>query len=480
MRRMETKSKFALCGALFAAGLACANSLQVTNVVVSQRDETTATVTFDVAWQNAWRFTNINHDAAWVFFKVRREGTTDWHHMMLEGSGINPSGYSNGVGTAVDLIVPSDRMGLFVRRATEGSGTLAATNLTAVWNFASNGLTQTARVHVWAQAVEMVYVAAGAFAAGSGGSENNAFTLTTISTNDGSVAPSGSGTLGGAAGGYPTGQTAPNALWPNGYGAFYCMKYEVSEGQWVDFFNTLTDAQKATRDSTGGAGKNTDGVNVRNTVAWTSGDATTSARDRACGYLGWSDGTAIADWSGLRPMTELEFEKTCRGTLLPVANEYVWGTAAISKTTAIANDGTGSDTATGGNCNCNSSTPYGPYRVGIYATATSSREAAGASYWGVMDLGGSLWERPVTIGHATGRAFTGTHGNGKLTAAGDADVAGWPGADSFGVGFRAGAFMYGTDWTRTSERLHAAPVYAPRCSDYGARAVRTAPAGVAP
>lgn len=480
MKRSDKRKTLVLCGMALAAGCVCANGLQVTNVVVSQRDETTATVTFDIAWQNAWRFTNINHDAARVFFKVRREGTADWRHMILEGSGINPADYSSGVGTAVDLIVPSDRMGLFVRRTEEGSGTLAVTNVTAVWNIASNGLTRASRVHVRAEAAEMVYVAKSAFAAGSGGNEIGAFTLTTIGTGDASVEPSGSGALGGAAGGYPTGQTAPNAAWPNGYGAFYCMKYEVSEGQWVDFFNTLTDAQKAARDITGSSGKNTDGVIIRNTVSWTSGDATTSVRDRACSFLGWADGVALADWSGLRPMTELEFEKACRGPVLPVANEYVWGTTAISATTSIANDGTGADTATGGNCNYNACSPDGPYRVGIYATATSSREAAGASYWGVLDLGGNLWERPVTIGHATGRAFTGAHGNGELSAAGSADVAGWPGDDSVGAGFRAGAFMYKAEWTRTSDRENAATVYAPRCSDYGARAVRSAPAGVTP
>lgn len=179
-------------------------------------------------------------------------------------------------------------------------------------------------------------------------------------------------------------------------------------------------------------------------------------------------------------MTELEFEKACRGTLPPVANEYVWGTTSISATTAIANDGTGSATATGGNCNYDTCVPNGPFRAGIYATATSSRAAAGASYWGILDLGGSLWERPVTIGHATGRAFTGEHGDGELTGSGQANVAGWPGNDSVGAGFRAGAYMYKAAWTRTSDRENAATVYAPRCADYGFRAVRTAPAGVLP
>jgi formylglycine-generating enzyme required for sulfatase activity len=471
MKSLGKQMAVAVCGLLLSLETACANGLQVTNVWVDKRDDTTAYIKFDISWQHAWRYTNINHDAAWVFFKVRPEGSTTWQHATLEGSGVNPPGYSNGVGTAADLIVPNDRVGLFVRRAEQGSGTLAVTNVQAVWNIASNGLVKTSRVYIWAQAMEMVYVAEGSFAAGSGGNENNAFTLTTINTNDASVAPSGSGSLGGAAGGYPTGQTAPNALWPNGYSAFYCMKYEVSEGQWVDFFNMLTDAQKSARAA------------YASKMSYNSGVASSAARDRACNNLCWPDCAALADWSGLRPMTELEFEKACRGPLPPVANEYVWGTTTISATTAIISENTGLDTATGGNCNYDACSPDRPYRVGIYATASSSRSAAGASYWGILDLGGSLWEQIVSIGSGSGtagRAFTGAHGDGILTASGDANVTAWPGWGGDGSGFKGGAFIYSADWTRTSDRLGAIVVYPYRCQDYGCRAVRTAPAGVLP
>jgi hypothetical protein len=64
----------AVCGLLLTAVQnSAANGLQVTNVTVRKRDETTAYLTFDVSWKNSWRYTNVNHDAAWVFFKARQE-----------------------------------------------------------------------------------------------------------------------------------------------------------------------------------------------------------------------------------------------------------------------------------------------------------------------------------------------------------------------------------------------------------------------
>ncbi len=88
----------------------------------------------------------------------------------------------------------------------------------------------------------------------------------------------------------------------------------------------------------------------------------------------------------------------------------------------------------------------GPVRVGIFATNNADRVSAGASYWGIMELSGNLYERPVTIGHATGRAFAGTHGDGVLTAAGNANVSAWPGEDAAGTGIQGGT----TDNTSSS------------------------------
>jgi hypothetical protein len=68
-------------------------------------------------------------------------------------------------------------------------------------------------------------------------------------------------------------------------------------------------------------------------------------------------------------------------------------------------------------------------RAGIFATATSSRVEAGASYYGVMEITGNVWEQTVSIGGLSGRSFTGLHGDGEITASGYADVDFWPGAN---------------------------------------------------
>ncbi len=211
-------------------------------------------------------------------------------------------------------------------------------------------------------------------------------------------------------------------------------------------------------------------------------------KDIACNYLSWGDMTAYLDWSGLRPMTELEFEKACRGTIAPVANEYPWGTTGIAPpvptpwpmagatTEGIATNysttlGNASYSTTDGAIN-------GPLRVGIFAAngSNSGRATAGASYYGIMELGGNLFERPVTIGNASGRAFTGTHGNGVLAAGGDPDGATWPAPTTAdGAGFRGGAWNSDAVRLQVSDRNAATTESTSRSSSFGGRGVRGAP-----
>ena len=464
MKRQRKQTLAVIAVLALAAAGARANHLAVTNVTVEGIDDSTANIQFDISWENAWRYTNINHDAAWVFFKVLPQGDTEnaWQHAILESSG-----HDVGSGTNIDIIVPDDRVGLFIRKADEGAGDVAVTGVKAVWNFASNGLANTAKVRVQAFALEMVYVAEGEFAAGSDGTGANEFTLTTISTNDPTVVPTGTGSLGGKAGGHPEGQTPPNASWPNGYSAFYCMKYETTQGQYADFLNTLTDAQDDNRYYSG--------AGYRYTITGSFTNYSTAEPDRACIRLSWDHGAAFADWSGLRPMTELEYEKACRGPLPPVADEYAWGTTIVEQQTGHSSspaDGSGAETATPSGANCNYANAMGgAVRAGIYATGSSSRQAAGASYWGIMELSGNVWEGVANIGSA----FTGLHGNGVLTAAGAADVSNWTGGGS-----RGGSWYRDHVEARVSDRWRYATAPSTDHRYSGWRSVRTAPAGVEP
>jgi hypothetical protein len=115
--------------------------------------------------------------------------------------------------------------------------------------------------------------------------------------------------------------------------------------------------------------------------------------------------------------------------------------------------------------------------------ADSTRDVLGASYYWVMDLAGSVWERVVTPGHPRGRAFRGTHGDGTLASYGIATNADWPLGDHEpgGYGYRGGGhYEHGrpdSDFNPFSPvewRRFGSWGGAPRSIGYGFRAVRTA------
>ena len=479
----------AACSLLLAlAGSARANNLAVTGVTVKPRDNSTALIQFDISWENSWRQIDINHDAAWVFFKVLAENRDweSWRHATLDGVGINPPGFSAGTGTPLDLIVPDDGTGVFVRRAQEGDGTLSASGVSVVWNFASNALVKTDRVRIRAYAVEMVYVAQGAFYAGSGGTEPHAFyagasdnlpflvdaAWSAPSASSPDARRTGNVTNQLWAGGTISAGTLHDAF-PTGYKPFYCMKYEITQEQWADFLTALTPAQAATHYFAT--------TSARHTISKDADIYTAAAPDRACGFLSWADSLAFAAWSGLRPMTELEYEKACRGPLPPVANEYAWaqsGDLTIEKQTGhIGTDGSGSETASPSSANCNFAKGIsGPVRAGIYATTGSTRAEAGASYWGILDLSGNLWERCVYIDQ---RTFQATHGTGTLSETGAATNADWPTSMAISR-VRGGSWNFDTTWARVSCRAHTTYGFSGRDQTYGFRAVRSAPADINP
>jgi hypothetical protein len=81
----------------------------------------------------------------------------------------------------------------------------------------------------------------------------------------------------------------------------------------------------------------------------------------------------------------------------------------------------------------------------------------------------------VTVGNAEGQAFAGTHGDGVLSAGGDANVVSWPGSAAGGAGFRGGSWSSHVDGLRVSNRGGAAYTGATRSYSYGWRGARSAP-----
>lgn len=268
-------------------------------------------------------------------------------------------------------------------------------------------------------------------------------------------------------------------IYPNGFEGFYAMKYELSQEQYVRFLNKLNSTQQKARTREDldqlqeGAyvfGTHTNKPDCRNGIvvgARSNGlvifacnltdDGKVSQEDDgqtvACNYISVNDMLAYADWAGLRPLSEMEYEKMGRRPYPQVPGLKGWAggdiTLAELPTDETFANGTKSggdnERLTDGNVNAGGKVS-GPVRVGSYASNANYPVEAGASYWGLMDLSGNLAEYYYNVGTA-GRAFHEQYyglsqGNGALATTGEVDInpAYWPrNAKAFAL--RGGSFM---------------------------------------
>ncbi|MEO1437883.1 MAG: SUMF1/EgtB/PvdO family nonheme iron enzyme, partial [Bacteroidota bacterium] len=254
------------------------------------------------------------------------------------------------------------------------------------------------------------------------------------------------------------------APYPKGFAAFWSMKYEITEDQFVSFFNTLTNGQKVNNDPTGPDGKNTDAEFSRNTLAWTSGNMTTLAPERAVSFLTYESCAAYLDWAGLRFMTELEFEKAAKGPTHTV-DMFASGSPSVfdGGIYTIDNDGSANAIITNHGENITNMTYFitdqgGPDRVGIHAASSvnNTREETGGSYYGIMELSGNVYERLIGIGTPINRAYDGSHGDGELTGSGFHNVVSWPANGSEGAhSYRGGSWANDVGFCRIADRNSA-------------------------
>jgi formylglycine-generating enzyme required for sulfatase activity len=437
------------------------------------------TIQFTVQWDNSWRIATgpSNWDAVWLFVKYQDCATNLWRHVDLSTTVSNHT----VTGSQLEVITVSDAKGVYLRQNTNAVGNITSATVTLTFSTLVN-----AGYNYQVFGVEMVNIPTANFVLGdcTGGTGGVGFYCQNIT-----AATQAAGFANGA---YACCGWAPalTSAYPMGVNSFYCMKYEISQEQYVAFLNTLTYDQQLNLTSvppqsaagTLAMAANTNGRNgiriqtpgaLSNIPAVYGNDLNNNGtfneaadgQNIACNYLQWSDLMAYLDWSALRPMTEFEYEKVCRGTLPQVVNEYAWGVPAAQPSpapitqalsSAIANAGTANEiSTTSGNGLCAwgaNNAALGPLRCGFAATATSSRVQAGGSYYGCMDMAGNVWEQCVggrqDIGTNYG-GFAGAVGDGLLLATGYANASGWP---AWGGSTSGGGMMRGGDWFTNDAR----------------------------
>jgi formylglycine-generating enzyme required for sulfatase activity len=491
-----------------------ANNIQVGTVVLQNQDVSAGAnnaanfteIKFDLSWENSWRLTTGpgNWDAAWIFAKYRI-GTGDYRHAHLSTNAAHHS-FDAGTSSNPITITPSaDGLGVFVYMTNAGTASLLdIKDLTLRWNYRANSLAPVGdndQVTVQVFAVEMVYVPQGSFYIGDGNQtttiiSNNAFRKSNnsgVADRNDAVLISSEGAIdfvnATGVGAFDPISTAAEAAfqayrlpaqYPKGFRAFYCMKYDVTVRQYVDFFNTLptTGISRQNRRPEAASLTSYTVTNHRQRFSWpgtAASDATVNTAANSSGWVGMQgisveDALTYMDWAALRPMTELEYEKACRGhdivhgPLYPIPQEYAWGNTSINgtgvpvATTTAWTSGThvvnpsnatetpGSTTFTTWWCNyayAGTSTGTvlrGPVRAGFFASknpfpATDPRRNAGASYYGIMELTGNLAKLVIStaVRNSSGTyslrvkpsSYTGQHGDGELDADGRFNQSNW-------------------------------------------------------
>ena len=472
---MKTISKFTLLLSVLAFNL-YGSDLQITNVRVLDRADIAnnpLSVLFDVQWDNAWN-TDKNHDGIWIFMKFNSRWNN--HVKLVPGSqqilqdridNGNPSFEFSPDSLGFFLVPPAGHRG--------GVNYKLQIAINPTQNIARPRL-RGLKVH----GIEMAYIPSGPFTVGSpdtsatkraafyasdaSGNPGGLFTIT--SEDEIAVLPTpGNFYYWSENPLYNGDQQGPiPAAFPKGHDAYYLMKYELTQGQYADFLNDLPDSWASLRSPIGGR----EYLKKRGSLRLIDGRYVAESPSRPMNQISFTDGLAYSDWAALRPITELEYEKAARGPSDPIEGEFVWGTNNYSALERYVDD----------------------HHELVFSNTLdekdlndANRAKFGASYYWVMDLSGSVWEKVITVGNAIGRSFTGSHGDGRLHF-GHADNSDWPTSDDEvgGFGYRGGGYYEpGTQYSDFNPhspigyRYYGAWSGGPRSIAYGYRAGRSAP-----
>lgn len=458
-------------------------NLQITHVERIEGADNTRSRGFVVTleWENSWHNAR-NHDAAWIFLKYLTEDGAS-AHIFLEPGSAEQLYKGDATMPEAALDVAEDRTGVFVYAREEYRGPLSYRFYVALDTSAGPVLNYPGNAQLRCYGVEMVYIPEGPFSLGD---------PDTLALNFGAYYRSGTGgtfdglyqinsadqeiPVGPEVGSlnyrvediiYQGDQRGPiPPSFPNGYGAFYLMKYELSQGLYADFLNTLGDFPAAHRANFGSRGYSDAGGTIH-----LEGDCyVADAPTRRNVFMHWDDMMAWTDWAALRPYTEFEYTKAACGPQSPLPLEYPWNNSSLDGLMRTVDPDTKAMQMLNGLTEAD--------------LTEVNRTAFGASYYWVLDLAGGMWEKVITPADLVGRQFTGPHGNGTVDYYGFADVNEWPTGfhgESAGYGYRGGGYYGRPGWgdfnpySPIAYRLYGAWSGGPRNVAYGFRAARTAP-----
>lgn len=477
---------------LYLSIASLANNVEISNIVLIGSPGNYR-IQFDLSWDNGWRTNTApaNLDGVWVFFKYK-SAISNWTHLYMNGAGnLLPANYGVYQTTA------TNKPGGLIQRSGPFTGTSTLSNVEL-------GVADPAGVDLEIRgfAIEMVYIPSCTdciVGDGDGTTEainalhvtdNTAGQLGSVfrtdinsfddATIEAGITISSSGITGNTV--FPTTEV------------FWSMKYEISQAMYRDFLNTLTLTQQLSRTTVlansliGQAAFSSSTNNIEVAIPSVAGspivfgcdgglnnnifDEPADAEWRACTNLAWPDVAAFLDWAGLAPMSEIMFERICRGPLPEITGEYAWGTATVNATQYTytnqntVNESVSNPSLFSGNAlYVTTSSNTDQKRSGMFTSATSNRITSGASYYGVIEMSGNATEMCVTVGNAAGRSFTGLNGDGVLSSNGNANTSKWPCSANAaiaatcsevtgdgGIIFRGGKFDAASTMMQTSNR----------------------------
>lgn len=348
------------------------------------------------------------------------------------------------LGNAQENTVGTDRNvipGLFMFRKKVGTGDINIPRVSLEWNFKEGDMSlyydvtlddiRKGKIEVSVQAVEMVYVPVGPYYLGD---RSSAYSFVNQAVDAGILVTSENEQKFYTMGRYAA--SASEKAWivpekyPKGYTGYYTMKYEVSQEQYVNFLNRLTLRDQKIRigrdlltlnpgDYVFGEGANKEEPSYRNGIVLvekftpidtpavfgfnlnelTPPNFPDDGKSVACNFLTPEDLRAYLDWIGLRPHSEMEFEKGCRERnprMFFADRSFAWGTPVSNelKWSDVTNLGEENEKVINGkNVNGPYTSSYpAPVKCGAFASGTSGMIDAGASKWGLMEMTGNLAE----------------------------------------------------------------------------------------